>query len=97
LPGPALLQATTRQRQPSTLSEGSHRRCPLTWSPPFDTGKDDVRADGKVTDGARRVQITQGNVVMGDQMDFLVGTGRRRQGYRVERTRAPDLADCCTK
>ena len=23
--------------------------------------------------------------------------GRQRQGYRVGRTRAPDLADCCTK
>jgi hypothetical protein len=36
-----------------------------------------VRADGTVTDGVRRVQITRGNVVM-DQMDFLVGTGGAR-------------------
>ena len=41
--------------------------------------KDDVRADGicrpaQRTDGARSVQIAQGNVLMGDQMDFLVGT-----------------------
>ena len=63
-----------------TLSEGRHRRYPLTWSPPFDTSKDDVRADVEVcrpaqrTDGARGVQITRGNVLMGDQMDFLVGT-----------------------
>ena len=39
---------------------------------------DDVRADLEVsrraqrTDGVRGVQITQGNVLMGDQMDFLL-------------------------
>jgi hypothetical protein len=35
------------------------------------------------------------------RLDILVrresdSAGRRRQGYRVERTRATDLADCCT-
>jgi hypothetical protein len=63
-----------------TLSGGRHRRYPLTWLPPFDTNKDDVRPDIEVcrraqrTDGARGVQITRGNVLMNDQMDYLVGT-----------------------
>jgi hypothetical protein len=43
-----------------TLSEGGHRRCALTWSSSFDASKDDVRAEGAVTDGARRVQIARG-------------------------------------
>jgi hypothetical protein len=64
-----------------TLSEGRHRRYPLTWSPPFDTSKESLRADVEVcgpaqqTDGAPGVQITRGNVLIGDQMAFLVGTG----------------------
>jgi hypothetical protein len=41
--------------------------------------KDDARADEicrrvQRTNGARGVQIAWGNVLMGDQMDFLVGT-----------------------
>ena len=46
----------------------------------LDTSKDDVRADVAVcrraqrTDGGRGVQITRANVLMGDQMDFLIGT-----------------------
>ena len=65
-------------------SEGRHRPYPLTWSPPFDTSKKNVRADVEVcrpaqrTDGARGVQITRGMCLIGDQMDFLVGTGGSR-------------------
>jgi hypothetical protein len=57
-----------------------HRRYPLTWSAPFDTSKENLRPDVAVcrpaqrTDGARGVQIAQGNVLIGDQMDSLVGT-----------------------
>jgi cyclic beta-1,2-glucan synthetase len=56
----------------------------------FDTSKDDVRADVEVcrraqrTDGARRVKITRGNVLMGDQLDFLVGTAGRRLAKRLK-------------
>jgi hypothetical protein len=41
---------------------------------PLDTSRDDVRADVKVCRLARRTP-GRGVQVMGDQMDFLVGTG----------------------
>ena len=45
--------------------------------------RDDARADqclpmGTSNCGTRGVQITPRNVLMGDQIDFLVGTTRRR-------------------
>jgi hypothetical protein len=33
---------------------------------------------GMTNDGARAVHVTRGNVLMGGQMDFLVGSGDER-------------------